>query len=206
MLAATSSLATGNCNSPRSRLSIKRSRYSSGFMPALLSLCAVIHAPAPDVSPAYSVREIVKHALLRAVYPVPGQGPRFSALLKSDQSRSTVVPRSDYPEPTPLLQASRAIRATQLDYSPGRLPTTPHWNDRLSCRYPEVGYFFSRYASSAVGLWRFCPGQSEGARHKNQPPAPCEAHQWIPPSPGKLRKRRLLRGRTGLTAPAHSDK
>src|SRR5260221_9403357 len=67
---------------PRSRRSSKRSTYSSGFMAALLCPCA----PAPGAPLTPATHEIVTHARLPAVCPVPWQGPRSSALPASDQA------------------------------------------------------------------------------------------------------------------------
>src|SRR5260221_11356763 len=134
-LAATPSVITGSCFSPRSRRSIKRSTYSSGFMAALLCPCALAHVPAPGARLTPATHEIVTHARLPAVCPAPWQGPRSSALPENDQSRSPAVQHSDSPAPARLLRAFRAIRAKPLDYSPGRLPSAPPWHTALSLEY-----------------------------------------------------------------------
>src|SRR5260370_20697837 len=117
-------------------------------MPALLCPGSVNHVSTLDASPVPSTPEIVKHAPLPAVSPVPWQGPRSSVLPGSDQSRSLAVQHLNFPVPAPVLRASRAIRATQLDYSPDRLPSAPRWNNSPSA----VGCIFSRFVSSAVEL------------------------------------------------------
>src|SRR5258708_21792165 len=135
-------------------------------MAALLCPCALAHVPAPGAPLTPAMHEIVTHARLPAVCPGPWQGPRSSALPENDQLRSPAVQYSDPPAPARLLRAFRAIRATPLDHSPDRLPSTPPWHTGLSRACLAEAFVFSRCASRAVGRCSLCPRRSSAASHK----------------------------------------